>query len=70
MIREGKNTITETAICCGFGSIRNFNRVFRDITGYAPRLLPADYNSFSVHPTYSSGNKDTFDPTDTSSVLL
>ena len=70
MMREGKNTITETAICCGFGSIRNFNRVFRDITGYAPRLLPADYNSFSVHPTYSSGNKDTFDPTDTSSVLL
>lgn len=70
MMQEGNITITETAISCGFGSIRNFNRVFKDITGYSPRELPKDYNPFSVHPTYTSNNKEEFDPTDISSELL
>lgn len=70
LMHDGGKTITEVAICCGFGSIRNFNRVFRDITGYAPRCLPEDYNPFSVHPTYTAGNTEAFDPTENTSELL
>lgn len=36
-------SMTEIADRCGFGTIRNFNRVFRAITGYAPRKLPENY---------------------------
>jgi len=34
-----------TTICgkCGFSTVRNFNRVFKKITGYSPKELPADY---------------------------
>lgn len=53
-------TMTDVAYGAGFGTIRNFNRVFRSITGYAPRSLPAGYHlsdSF-VYPTAAP-----FDPT-------
>lgn len=35
--------ITEIAERCGFSTIRNFNRTFKAITGYAPTSLPKDY---------------------------
>lgn len=35
--------ITEISIACGFGIIRNFNRVFKELTGYNLKKLPADY---------------------------
>lgn len=35
--------MTEIASMCGFSTIRNFNRVFKDITGYAPTNIPRDY---------------------------
>lgn len=28
---------------CGFGTLRSFNRIFREQTGYAPTALPKDY---------------------------
>ena len=36
-------TTVELTSECGFNTIRNFNRVFREITGYSPSALPADY---------------------------
>lgn len=36
-------TMSEVMRRCGFYSLRNFNRVFKDVTGYAPTRLPADY---------------------------
>ena len=42
-ISQGKMSITEISIDCGFGSIRNFNRIFKKFTGYSPRQLPASY---------------------------
>lgn len=38
-----KSQVTDIAISCGFSTIRNFNRVFKDITGYSPKNLPPDY---------------------------
>lgn len=35
--------MTEIAGACGFSTIRNFNRVFKDITGFSPNSLPRDY---------------------------
>jgi len=36
-------SMTEVAARCGFGTIRNFNRAFKALTGYAPRELPEHY---------------------------
>ena len=36
--------ITEVAIRCGFSTIRNFNRIFKDLTGYQPKRLPEGYS--------------------------
>ncbi len=42
-IKEGSMTITEISASCGFGTIRNFNRVFKELTGFSPNGLPSDY---------------------------
>ena len=36
-------TKTDISLACGFSTVRNFNRVFREITGYSPRTLPEDF---------------------------
>lgn len=44
MLQSDRNfTMTEIAIACGFSTIRNFNRVFKTLTGYTPKHLPASY---------------------------
>ncbi len=43
MIAEGKISMTNIAIKCGFGTIRSFNRVFKELTGYSPSSLPSGY---------------------------
>ena len=42
---RAEHYITMTAISrkCGFSTVRNFNHVFKNITGYSPRMLPEDY---------------------------
>lgn len=53
-------SITEIASRCGFTTIRNFNRIFKEFTGYSPKTLPKDFvmndnfiqlNEFSQNPT-------------------
>lgn len=52
---------------CGFSTVRNFNRVFKEITGFSPRALPAGFVMDTGVPVSGSS---TFDPTDKTSVLL
>lgn len=67
MLRDEKRTATETALSCGFGCIRSFNRVFKKLTGYAPTSLPEDYSFVSrSHQDDGLG----FDPTLPPTVLL
>jgi AraC-like DNA-binding protein len=37
MLKETKHSISEIAYSCGFGSVSQFNRVFRSSVGCAPR---------------------------------
>ncbi len=37
-------SMTEVATLCGFSTIRNFNRIFKEFTGYTPKSLPKDYS--------------------------
>lgn len=52
---------------CGFNTLRNFNRVFKNVTGYSPSTLPREYSlDYRSLSTY----EDMFDPTMDSSILL
>lgn len=62
-IMEKQPDITMAALMseCGFNTLRNFNRVFKEVTGYAPTQLPQNY----VLNVYSPVNHDdTFDQED------
>lgn len=57
----------ETASAAGFGTIRSFNRVFKQYTGFTPRELPDDFVFIGGNQEVSSEN---FDPTLPVSKLL
>ncbi len=61
LLSEQPDISMRTLMCeCGFNTLRNFNRVFKDVTGYSPRNLPPDY-SLNLR---SMSTKDTmFNPT-------
>lgn len=59
-LTRGDGTVTEICTDCGFATIRNFNRIFKILTGYSPSGLPKDYvftaavaekSGFDVNPT-------------------
>jgi AraC-like DNA-binding protein len=52
---------------CGFNTLRNFNRVFKEITGYPPSKLPPD---FVLNLRSLATDADSFDPTLEDSVIL
>jgi AraC-like DNA-binding protein len=59
-IKENKMSITEIASGCGFNTIRNFNRVFKKLTGYSPNNLPSNFvflyrlqDRYGLDPTLS-----------------
>ena len=59
-IKSGEKNMTEISIASGFGTIRNFNRVFKNLTGFTPKSLPLDY----VYPYLTKNGEDEgFDPT-------
>lgn len=67
LIRQGKLSITRISAECGFDTIRNFNRVFKQITSYSPKKLPEGY----VLSLRSNSHNDlSFDPTAISSELM
>ena len=68
LLKEDNNMkITDVMLKCGFSTIRNFNRTFKEITGYSPKHIPQGYTLYirSI-PTI----QEDFDPTLKSSVLL
>ena len=67
LIQKGELRMSEVAFESGFRTIRNFNRVFAEITGYSPRDLPKGY---SLSSWQNSGDFQTFDPTDKGSTLI
>ena len=67
LIQNKDMSMTEIAMNCGFETIRNFNRVFRQITGYSPRELPEGY---VLNLRSNSGNDSGFDPTMETSELM
>lgn len=59
-------SVTSVAFACGFGSIRHFNKTFKDLTGYSPRTLP-DTFTLTEH-TFHTDNE--FNPTLQDCILL
>lgn len=60
MLSKGGMSAGETAVTAGFGTIRSFNRVFKQYTGFTPRELPDDFVFIGEDQGASS---DSFDPT-------
>jgi AraC-like DNA-binding protein len=46
--------ITEIADLCGFQTIRNFNRIFKEFTGYTPTNIPNNYVFNGLKFNYSN----------------
>lgn len=67
LLRNNNTTITTISQKCGFSTIRNFNRVFKKVTGYTPLSLPQD---FIINAGLHISNNDRFDPTDKTSILM
>ncbi|MCH5350382.1 MAG: AraC family transcriptional regulator [Clostridiales bacterium] len=59
LMKTGDYSITEISTLCGFGTIRNFNDIFKKYTGYAPTALPTDFvfSSAIKHKTYSENDR-------------
>ena len=58
-ITSGACDISKLALDCGFGSVRHYNRVFRELTGYTPTTLPSD---FSFRTNFRKSSDSIFNP--------
>lgn len=67
LLRNNNATMTAISRKCGFSTIRNFNRVFKKVTGYSPLSLPKD---FIIETDLHFSMTDRFDPTDKTAILL
>lgn len=59
--------ITKIASECGYSSIRHFNRMFSELTGYSPTTLPADYH---LDVKQFKTESESFNPTLNESKLI
>lgn len=60
-------TMTEIADRCGFMTIRNFNRIFKSVTGFSPSSLP---QGFALTNRYDTLNEASRNPTLNECLLL
>ena len=68
MLNSGESAaITEIASKCGFSTIRNFNRVFKAVTGFSPKNIPRDY---VIDEAFLSRNSHEGNPTLTECELV
>ena len=68
IMRNDRNmTITSISLKCGFSTVRNFNKVFKELTGYSPRSLPSD---FVIETETRIAKDNDFNPTHKNSVLM
>lgn len=64
LLRSGESgSVTDIALQCGFGTIRSFNRVFKELTGYSPKQLPDDFvlDQKFAYPSDASFNPTLYD---------
>lgn len=64
LLQSGNDmTMTDIADACGFATIRNFNRIFREFTGYSPSRLPKDYvlRDQFTYPSETASDPTLFD---------
>lgn len=66
---DKEKTIAEVASECGFNTIRNFNRAFKQLTGFSPSEIPEGY-AVEDAVFFSSGSAAGFNPTLRQTVLL
>lgn len=60
MILENKElAMSEISERCGFDTVRNFNRIFKKVTGYTPSKLPA---GFVLEEKYTTSSEEAFNP--------
>lgn len=55
LLEGGKYTVSQAALSSGFGSIRSFNRIFRDLTGMTPSQYLANPSHQKVFCLEESG---------------
>ncbi|MCH5161681.1 MAG: AraC family transcriptional regulator [Clostridiales bacterium] len=69
LIKTGNYSMTEISARCGFGTIRNFNDIFKKYTGYAPSALPKNYVFHATidHPNFSKHDPHGFELVESSS---
>ena len=60
-------TMADLMSRCGFNTLRNFNRVFKDVTGFAPSRLPP---GFTLDMRSLATGEGSFDPTLDTSVII
>ena len=61
MLKNDKTLlITDVAVQCGFSTIRNFNRIFKELTGFSPTQMPENYN---LEEKFSRISPESFNPT-------
>ena len=66
-LQQDGGNITAVSMKCGFSTVRNFNRVFKRLTGYSPRTLP---NNYTIHTALKVSRNHDFDPTADQAVLI
>ncbi len=64
---EPDTPITEISLRCGFATIRNFNRIFKEFTGFTPKNMPKD---FIMKENFTNLNESSANPTSAESELL
>lgn len=67
LAEEDDVTVATVMAECGFNTLRNFNRVFHEITGFAPKNIPPD---FSLNRRALLNRDIGFDPTQEVSIAL
>lgn len=60
-------TMAELMSKCGFNTLRHFNRVFKEVTGYAPTQLPSNY---ALNIRSFATKRSSFDPTSENTIIL
>jgi AraC-like DNA-binding protein len=64
---ENNYQMTEIADLCGFQTIRNFNRIFKEFTGFTPSKIPNNYIFNGLKETFSNNIKN---PTLNNCILI
>lgn len=58
MLSDENRKVTDIAMSCGFDTVRTFNRIFKEITGFSPTQLPVGYTFPEVTVLISDKSHD------------